>query len=88
VSWDVKEVQSQHSDYVDYLLRQLQAFGQSLACAAAAVPITAELYRLLWTLAAKVGRKFYHHLTSLKWEIIKLTDQDSAPPLVSFLSLV
>jgi Protein of unknown function C-terminus (DUF2451) len=54
VSWDVKEVQSQHSDYVDYLLRQLQAFSQHLARAAAVVPITAELHRLLWTLAAKV----------------------------------
>lgn len=58
VSWDVKEVQSQHSDYVDHVLRQLQAFNQSLARRAAIVPMPADLTRLIWTLAAKVMRAY------------------------------
>jgi hypothetical protein len=55
VSWDVKEVQSQHSDYVDFLLRQLQSFSQQVGRTAAAVPLTADLHRLLWTLAVKIA---------------------------------
>ena len=65
VSWDVKEVQSQHSDYVDHLLRQLQSFSQSLARTAASVPVPADLTRLLWTLAAKVIFSQRTYLTAL-----------------------
>ncbi len=51
----MKEVQSQHSDYVDFLLRQLQSFSQQVGRTAAAVPLTADLHRLLWTLAVKIA---------------------------------
>ncbi|KAK7862939.1 hypothetical protein R5R35_004896 [Gryllus longicercus] len=48
VDWEVKNVMSQHSQYVDILLRELQIFSMRLEGIVAHVPIPREVYNILW----------------------------------------
>ncbi|KAJ9592435.1 hypothetical protein L9F63_015851 [Diploptera punctata] len=48
VNWEVREVMSQHSQYVDILLRELQIFSMRLEDVAMRVPIPREVYITLW----------------------------------------
>ncbi|XP_069681255.1 syndetin isoform X2 [Periplaneta americana] len=48
VNWEVKEVMSQHSQYVDILLRELQVFSMRLEEVAMRIPIPREVYITLW----------------------------------------
>ncbi|GFG36817.1 hypothetical protein Cfor_08649 [Coptotermes formosanus] len=48
VNWEVKEVMSQHSQYVDVLLRELQIFTMRLEEIATRIPIPHEVHLILW----------------------------------------
>ncbi|KAF8795632.1 Syndetin like protein [Argiope bruennichi] len=48
VKWDVNEIMSQHSSYVDILLRELQVFSMRLSEVSRRVPVPKEAYDLLW----------------------------------------
>ncbi|PNF39556.1 Syndetin [Cryptotermes secundus] len=48
VNWEVKEVMSQHSKYVDILLRELQIFSMRLEEVVLRIPIPQEVYLILW----------------------------------------
>ncbi|GFT12422.1 hypothetical protein NPIL_469741 [Nephila pilipes] len=48
VKWDVNEIMSQHSSYVDILLRELQVFSMRLSEVSKKIPVPKEAYDLLW----------------------------------------
>lgn len=48
VKWDVNEIMSQHSSYVDILLRELQVFSMRLSEVSRKIPVPREAYDLLW----------------------------------------
>ena len=48
VSWDLKDVVSQHSHYVDHLLDQLELFSKNLTKLSLEIPIPKDLQRSLW----------------------------------------
>ncbi|GBM77752.1 Syndetin [Araneus ventricosus] len=48
VKWDVNEIMSQHSSYVDILLRELQIFSMRLSEVSRKIPVPKEAYDLLW----------------------------------------
>lgn len=48
VKWDIKDIMSQHSTYVDNLLRMMQVFSMRLAEVGKIVPIPTEAYNILW----------------------------------------
>ncbi|XP_066997108.2 syndetin [Anabrus simplex] len=48
VDWEVKNVMSQHSQYVDILLRELQIFAMRLDGVVSRIPIPREVYNILW----------------------------------------
>ena len=54
VSWDLKDVVSQHSEYVDHLLLQLQSFSGELSKLSFDIPISAGLIEKLWETASLV----------------------------------
>ncbi|XP_015916520.1 syndetin [Parasteatoda tepidariorum] len=53
VKWDISEIMSQHSQYVDILLRELQVFSMRLSEVSKKVPIPKETYDLLWEYCIK-----------------------------------
>lgn len=48
VKWDVKEIMSQHSSYVDALLQELQQFNHRLDTVAKSVPVPTAVRHALW----------------------------------------
>lgn len=48
VKWDIGELMSQHSSYVDKLLREMQVFSMRLTEVSNQVPIPREAYNILW----------------------------------------
>nr|CAD7591027.1 unnamed protein product [Timema genevievae] len=48
VNWEVKEVMSQHSQYVDNLLRDLQIFSMRLEEVSCRVPLSPDILNILW----------------------------------------
>ncbi|XP_054713927.1 syndetin-like [Uloborus diversus] len=48
VKWDINEIMSQHSSYVDILLRELQVFSMRLSEVSKRIPVPKEAYDLLW----------------------------------------
>jgi len=55
VSWDIKEVSTQHSPYVDQLLRELSIFSQRVIKVASMVSVSDHLSSLLWRQAVRVA---------------------------------
>lgn len=55
VRWDVNEIMSQHSSYVDILLRELQVFSMRLSEVSKRVPVPKEAYDLLWEHCIKLA---------------------------------
>ena len=54
VSWDLKDVVSQHSQYVDEFLNTLELFSKQLARLATEVPVSKNLQDNLWEIATLV----------------------------------
>ena len=54
VSWDLKDVVSQHSQYVDEFLSTLELFSKQLAQLATEVPVSKNLQNNLWEIATLV----------------------------------
>ncbi|GIY34880.1 hypothetical protein CDAR_389061 [Caerostris darwini] len=48
VKWDVNDIMSQHSSYVDILLRELQVFSMRLSEVSRRIPVPKEAHDLLW----------------------------------------
>jgi hypothetical protein len=55
VAWDIREVSTQHSAYVDHWLRELALFSGRLAKVATMVTVTPALGLLLWRQAVRVA---------------------------------
>jgi len=53
IKWDLKEVRSQHSDYVDTLIHLFQQFKVKLDHLAGAVPLDTQVRQHIWNLAFK-----------------------------------
>ncbi|XP_065053173.1 syndetin-like isoform X2 [Rhopilema esculentum] len=49
VRWDIKEIMSQHSRYVDDLIREFQLLSNSLNSTSSLVPIPEEVNVIIWT---------------------------------------
>ena len=54
VSWDLKDVVSQHSHYVDHLLDQLEIFSKKLSKLSLDIPVSKNLQQSLWETATLV----------------------------------
>ncbi|KAH7726604.1 Protein VESA-1 [Aphelenchoides avenae] len=50
VNWDINEIQSQHSPYVDFLFRELAVFSERLARSADLAHISPDVNNIIWTL--------------------------------------
>ncbi|XP_071454406.1 syndetin [Hetaerina americana] len=48
VNWEVPDVMSQHSPYIDILLRELQIFAMRLEGVASRVPLPSSVHLILW----------------------------------------
>ena len=55
VAWDLREVSTQHSPYVDHWLRELEQFAQRVARLAAVVAVPHHLEQLLWRQVVRVA---------------------------------
>lgn len=53
VNWMVKNVMSQHSSYVDQIIRDVQVFSMRLDQVGEKVPITIDVHRALWSSVSK-----------------------------------
>ncbi|XP_066969096.1 syndetin [Macrobrachium rosenbergii] len=53
VRWDINDLMSQHSQYVDVLLRQLQVLSMRLEEVSRVSPIPSEAYKALWECIVK-----------------------------------
>lgn len=52
VAWDIREVKSQHSQYVDVLLRELQIFSIRMQTLTEKVYLEPDVITCLWTLCS------------------------------------
>jgi len=59
VSWDLRDVVSQHSSYVDQLLHQLQVFSSRMVKLGLLVPIPSHLQEVLWDQATRVASNMF-----------------------------
>ncbi|XP_067934677.1 syndetin-like [Watersipora subatra] len=67
VRWDIKDIMSQHNNYVDIILRELQQFAMRLAEIEYSVPVSAEVKAVLWQQCAKLASQtFVEGLSSVK----------------------
>jgi len=57
VAWDIREVHSQHSPYVDHLLRDLQVMSSRLA--STSVSLSKDVKSVIWTLATQVASNIF-----------------------------
>uniref|UniRef100_A0A914VNQ4 Vacuolar protein sorting-associated protein 54 n=1 Tax=Plectus sambesii TaxID=2011161 RepID=A0A914VNQ4_9BILA len=55
--WDIGELRSQHSAYVDFLLHDLANFAQRLAAVAEATPLCREAHDILWDVVILCANK-------------------------------
>ncbi|KAG8179937.1 hypothetical protein JTE90_025262 [Oedothorax gibbosus] len=55
VKWDVSEIMSQHSSYVDFLLRELQVFSMRLSEIEKKIPIPKDTSDILWDHCIKLS---------------------------------
>jgi len=59
VSWDLRDVVSQHSPYVDQLLHHLQVFSSRVGKLGMLVPIPPHLQKVLWEQATRVSSNMF-----------------------------
>jgi len=59
VSWDLRDVVSQHSSYVDQLLHHLQVFSSRMVKLGLLVPIPSHLQEVLWDQATRVASNMF-----------------------------
>jgi len=59
VSWDLRDVVSQHSPYVDKLLHNLQVFSSLITKQGLLVPIPLNLQEVLWEQATRVSSNMF-----------------------------
>jgi len=59
VSWDLRDVVSQHSHYVDQLVHQLQLFSSRMVKIGLQVPIPTFLQEVLWEQATRVASNMF-----------------------------
>jgi len=59
VSWDLRDVVSQHSPYVDKLLHNLQVFSSLMTKQGLLVPIPSNLQEVLWEQATRVSSNMF-----------------------------
>lgn len=52
VNWDIREVKSQHSQYVDVMLRELQIFSIRLQSLSEGMYLEAAILQSLWSMCA------------------------------------
>ncbi|XP_047487381.1 syndetin-like [Penaeus chinensis] len=57
VKWDINDLMSQHSQYVDVLLRQLQVLSMKLEDVSKVSPIPAEAYDALWECIVRITNR-------------------------------
>ncbi|KAK8386041.1 hypothetical protein O3P69_010636 [Scylla paramamosain] len=57
VKWDISDLMSQHSQYVDILLRQLQVLSMRLEEASQTSPIPEEAYTALWESIVRITNR-------------------------------
>ncbi|XP_045136373.1 syndetin-like [Portunus trituberculatus] len=57
VKWDINDLMSQHSQYVDILLRQLQVLSMRLEEASQTSPIPEEAYTALWESIVRITNR-------------------------------
>eukprot|EP00794_Sanderia_malayensis_P003270 gene3270-3751_t len=67
VKWDIKEIMSQHSSYVDNLTREFQLFSDKVTSVSRNVPVPAEVSCILWTHVIQLSnRTFVDGFSSVK----------------------
>ncbi|OQV16817.1 Syndetin [Hypsibius exemplaris] len=67
VQWDIKDLASQHSEYVDHLLKELEGFHQVIRRTAKTTAIPKEALDGLWTLAVLLtNRTFVEGFSGVK----------------------
>lgn len=54
INWEVKDVMSQHNSYIDVFLREVQIFRIRLEEISSGIPITGEVFQLLWESIAHI----------------------------------
>ncbi|XP_035688646.1 syndetin-like isoform X2 [Branchiostoma floridae] len=59
VKWDIKDIMSQHSSYVDVLLRELQVFSNKLDQVGRHVPIPQPVYNVLWEHCIRLANRTF-----------------------------
>lgn len=59
VKWDVHDIMSQHSAYVDLMLRELQIFSMKLSEISKIIQIPKEAYDLLWEQCIKLANRTF-----------------------------
>jgi len=59
VVWELREVKSQHSNYVDIMLRQFQNLKIKIDKIAGAIPLSPDLRRELWDLSLRAASKVF-----------------------------
>ncbi|CAH1237851.1 VPS50 [Branchiostoma lanceolatum] len=59
VKWDIKDIMSQHSPYVDVLLRELQVFSNKLDQVGRHVPIPQPVYNVLWEHCIRLANRTF-----------------------------
>eukprot|EP00095_Tigriopus_kingsejongensis_P008145 snap_masked-scaffold196_size269943-processed-gene-1.9 protein:Tk08145 transcript:snap_masked-scaffold196_size269943-processed-gene-1.9-mRNA-1 annotation:"coiled-coil domain-containing protein 132" len=59
VSWDIKDVKSQHSQYVEFLLRDFQVFSLRLQEIRKSVHVAGEARKVLWDLCTLCASKIF-----------------------------
>jgi len=59
VAWDLRDVVSQHSNYVDQLLHQLQLFSSRMFKLGILVPLPTHLQEVLWEQATRVASNMF-----------------------------
>lgn len=59
VKWDVTDIMSQHSSYVDSILREMQVFSMRLGEVSKRVPIPQEVYNILWSHCIRIATRTF-----------------------------
>uniref|UniRef100_A0A0P5AMI3 Coiled-coil domain-containing protein n=1 Tax=Daphnia magna TaxID=35525 RepID=A0A0P5AMI3_9CRUS len=75
VQWEVKEVMSQHSSYVDHILQVLSDYDSSVLCVCYPQILPPEIYNILWD---QILRACYHALLDGFSAVRKCTNEGRA----------
>ncbi|XP_065897412.1 syndetin-like isoform X2 [Dysidea avara] len=59
VKWDIKEIMSQHSQYVDNLLKEFADFGDKISRIERDIGIPEQTYQILWEMAIRMANRTF-----------------------------